>query len=269
MPSSFPLIRGLGLIVPFLGSKRKLLDVILPIIPPHRTYVEAFAGGASVFFSKPEAERNILNEKDVGLYRFYRNFSCRKLDRCKRIRNVCAFVPGAVRRVIDKASGDVCDQIAARRFSILSEVGAGIKKKQCKVEPIVTRRLEKKCPEYERRLRNAKITNLDYQDVIKRYDSPDTFIFADPPYPGTTPPTRRLGPGQVPPESVCNLARLVKGKMLITYNDHPQVRRACAGLWHLKVPSMHASKMLERRNPYTHELLIANYRFPGATKLQP
>ncbi len=37
-------------IVPWLGGKRRLAKQILPLFPDHSCYVEAFAGGAALFF---------------------------------------------------------------------------------------------------------------------------------------------------------------------------------------------------------------------------
>jgi len=52
------------------GSKTSIVDKILRIIPNHNTYVEAFAGGAAVFWKKPKANKNVINDK---IYRVVRN----------------------------------------------------------------------------------------------------------------------------------------------------------------------------------------------------
>jgi len=36
----------------YIGGKRAIANQIIEIIPEHTTYVEAFAGGAQVFFRK-------------------------------------------------------------------------------------------------------------------------------------------------------------------------------------------------------------------------
>lgn len=251
-------VKGLGLIMPFLGGKRQLLPEILPVLPKHKTYVEGFGGGAAVFFSKPEAKRSVLNDKDPGLYKFYRDFSCKKVEACKDIRNVCAFAMAAKKRVLRKGSGDVCDQIAARRFSIVASIPSGLKFRECKIHPIVTRKLDENCPKYAARLKRATVTHLDYKDVVKKYDAPDTLFFLDPPYPGTTPPTK-FRSEQAPPESVCELARRVKGKVLITYMDTPRTRAACAGLHMKRVVSKHAAAHVTKTSAKRHELLISNF----------
>ena len=39
-------------------------------------------------------------------------------------------------------------------------------------------------PEMSRRIRSWKIENMDFRDLIKKYDSADSFFYLDPPYPG-------------------------------------------------------------------------------------
>ena len=36
-------------IIPWIGGKRRLADVLLARFPPHKCYVEVFAGGAALF----------------------------------------------------------------------------------------------------------------------------------------------------------------------------------------------------------------------------
>ncbi len=60
-------------IIPWLGGKRRLVDRIIPFIPPHKCYVEPFAGGAAMFFMRPvPAEVEVLNDINGELVRLYR-----------------------------------------------------------------------------------------------------------------------------------------------------------------------------------------------------
>jgi len=253
--------RELSRIFPYLGSKRQLLSKILPIIPPHKIYHEGFLGGGAILLSKPETPgvKNIGNDLDKNLIGFYRNFSCAKVDDCKKIKNVCGFAKEARMRV-RKGSSNVCDQIAARRFSIVSDVHGGMKTEECKLRPIVTRQLEKRCPEFERRLRATKLTSLDFEKSARRADGPNTLHLFDPPYPGTTPPSEFEASG-ASPARVCALARKLKGKVIVTYNDDPSVRAACSGrgLYIKEIPSKHRSKHVTKGKAATKELLISNF----------
>lgn len=64
-------------IIPWIGGKRRLADRILPLFPPHECYVEAFAGGAALFFLRQQpAKCEVLNDANgdlVALYRVVQN----------------------------------------------------------------------------------------------------------------------------------------------------------------------------------------------------
>jgi len=261
-PSVFHLrsLDRLGLIMPYVGGKRQLLPQIMPHIPPHKKYVELFVGGGALFFTKPPARENVINDADPFLVKFYRDFTCKKLDKCKKITNVCAFATGAKNRVI-KGSADLCDQIAARRFTIVASIRGAVKKNECKTQPVITKTLIRHCPEFEARLNNAKIENMDFRAAFKKHDSPSTFTFADPPYPDTEQPYRpqKVDKMKVHPIDVCDLARKAKGKVLITYNEHPVVRASCKGLHIKSVPSKHRAAHVTRHSANRRELLIANF----------
>lgn len=42
--------------ISYYGGKQTMLKHILPLIPPHHIYTEAFCGGAAVLFAKRPAE---------------------------------------------------------------------------------------------------------------------------------------------------------------------------------------------------------------------
>jgi DNA adenine methylase len=46
------------------GNKFPLRDIIIPLITPHKRYVELFAGSAAIFYNKEKAEQSVLNDLD-------------------------------------------------------------------------------------------------------------------------------------------------------------------------------------------------------------
>lgn len=56
-----------------IGNKKELVPNILPLIPAHSTYIEPFFGTGAVFFAKPLAKKNLLNDIDKELYFFYKS----------------------------------------------------------------------------------------------------------------------------------------------------------------------------------------------------
>src|SRR5438270_9521145 len=56
----------------YIGGKNRLAKRLLEIFPEHTTYVEAFAGGAQVFFHKEPSKVEVLNDLDGEIVNFYR-----------------------------------------------------------------------------------------------------------------------------------------------------------------------------------------------------
>ncbi len=54
-----------------LGNKKKLIPKLLPLFPPHKIYIEPFFGAGGVFFNKPKAKYNIVNDLDSDVYNLF------------------------------------------------------------------------------------------------------------------------------------------------------------------------------------------------------
>ena len=58
--------------ISYIGGKNRLAKQIIKIFPEHTTYVEAFAGGAQVFFHEERSKVEVLNDLDGEIVNFYR-----------------------------------------------------------------------------------------------------------------------------------------------------------------------------------------------------
>ena len=59
-------------LISYYGGKQMLLKHILPLIPEHTLYTEAFCGGCAVLFAKPPAQCEVINDTNTELVTFYR-----------------------------------------------------------------------------------------------------------------------------------------------------------------------------------------------------
>jgi len=62
-------------IIPYYGGKFMLSNRLVPMLSPHKRYIEAFAGSLSMFFRKKKVkpeEFNILNDIDNNIVNLYR-----------------------------------------------------------------------------------------------------------------------------------------------------------------------------------------------------
>jgi len=111
---------------------------------------------------------------------------------------------------------------------------------------------------YQNKLNKTKITSNDYR-VTKKYDGKNTFYYVDPPY-------YKLIDYHMPPvhpKEVADAFKKVKGKVMISYNDCSEVRKAFPKKdgWrykYLTIPyTLQRTKNMARKP--TKELLIMNY----------
>ncbi len=59
--------------ISWFGGKHKMVKNLLPLIPPHREYIEPYFGAGSLFFAKQPADIETINDLDSGVVNF---FSC-------------------------------------------------------------------------------------------------------------------------------------------------------------------------------------------------
>jgi len=247
------------------GGKSRILKELKKRIPPHRIYVEPFAGGAPLFFSKEPAEINVLNDINRDLMDFYRKL------REHEGPLVCDMKPDRRRfeEIKNKPDKSVCDFLYINRNSW-----------SCNTETFSPTRLSSKgysdwinagikqvaenLDEIKRKLRKAELLNTDFREVLKKYDSPDTFFYLDPPYWG---PNKEQclyqGHCGVTPWEVAEAVKDLKGKVLISYDNHPDVREAFEKIgW--KIEEIEVPYSMEKtekggKKRRVKELLIRNY----------
>ena len=65
--------------ITYYGGKQTMCKLILPLIPPHNIYSEAFFGGGAVFFAKEPSKVEFINDVNGEIVNFYkmikRNFA--------------------------------------------------------------------------------------------------------------------------------------------------------------------------------------------------
>ncbi|WP_433893051.1 DNA adenine methylase [Streptomyces sp. CA-111067] len=75
--------------VPYFGSKARIADRIVSLLPAHDHYVEPFAGGLSVLLAKPASRMETVNDLDHELITFWRTLR----DRPDELIRACVLTP--------------------------------------------------------------------------------------------------------------------------------------------------------------------------------
>ncbi|BBL69683.1 hypothetical protein MoryE10_02890 [Methylogaea oryzae] len=89
-------------------------------------------------------------------------------------------------------------------------------------------RLEEDLSAAHLRLSRTYVEHLDWATCVAKYDRPHTLFYCDPPYWGTEGYGVDFGLEQY--NRLAELAKSIKGKMLISVNDIAEMRTAFAGL---------------------------------------
>ena len=117
-------------------------------------------------------------------------------------------------------------------------------------------RIEEELSMAHLRLSRTLIEHLDWHQCIERYDRPHTLFYCDPPYWGTEGYGVEFGLENY--DHMADLARRIKGKMIISVNDIPEMRQVFNGLNMQSVDISYNLKVTGKPSP-KKELVICNF----------
>lgn len=221
-------------LVPWIGGKRRLAKHILPMFPTHQCYVEPFAGAAALYFIKAAAEVEVLNDINGDLVSLYRVVK-HHLDEFVRQFRWALTSRQIYTWLTDTPPETLTDIQRAARFYYLQKLAFGGKVENRNFGTGTTSpprlnllRIEEELSAAHLRLARTYIEHLPWAECIRRYDRPHTLFYCDPPYWGTEGYGVDFGLEQY--DQLAELARTIQGKMIISVNDIPEMRRAFDGL---------------------------------------
>lgn len=183
-------------VISYYGGKQRMASNIVPLIPRHTGYVEPFCGGAAILFAKPWPNggsqsnyREVINDIDGRLINFYRQLRDNGPALIEKIQLTLYS-----REEYQLAKDLDCDdklEVARRyyvnvqqSFANIMHGGWGTGVFSTNHAAIWTNKLSR-LPQYLDRMAAVHIENDDALAVIKRWDSPQTCFYCDPPYPNT------------------------------------------------------------------------------------
>lgn len=173
-----------------LGNKTRIADKIYCHFPPHETYIEMFFGAGGMFFNKPRAKYNIVNDLDSEVFNLWQ---------------VVKFQPDALKKEMEllpwhqtvwdtykKTYLNESDNVLrAALFLMYSNFGYMGKPNTMRVGPnnntkkLITENIEATM----KVIQNVVFLNDDFRDVLGRISLPDDkkdkdkiFVYCDPPY---------------------------------------------------------------------------------------
>jgi len=247
------------------GGKHFLARKLVRLIPPHRIYVEPFAGGAALFFRKEASEVEVLGDTDpeiIFTYRFIRDASDDELEKLasqdwkaseRRFQELLAKKPGS----------DL-----ERAYRNLYLFRFGFRKATDLIHPSDFRHADEgrtadfslaRLKRTRERLRGVRLREQDAVKTVGEFDSPETFFYLDPPYPSEKDRPLWSGHETFNLDALFQTLKGVKGKFILSLGLAD--KDAVPNGFHLR--RVKTRRQLSKTQPAreAYELLISNFDF--------
>ena len=219
---------------PYPGGKTSYVDEIVRQFPEHRRYVEPFGGSAAVLLNKPTSYIEVFNDLNSDIVHFFETVRERKEDLQEWLRRTPfsrelheqwgrAFYQG-------KRPDDDLERAGRWYYLRYTQYGgkvdrfSGFKTSIKRNEARSLRGATAHLDEVVARLQNVILENQDYQEVVDRYDRPDTLFYFDPPYIETT--YNYYGTGEFDHEQLAEILTDLDGYWICSYGDLPPELKA-------------------------------------------
>jgi len=251
---------------PWQGGKSKMVNRLCRLLPQHICYVEVFAGAANLLFAKPPSKVEVLNDINSELTTLFKVVRHHPRE---FIRELELFLHSRTDYQDYRSQRGLTDiQKAARSWFIMKTCFGG---KGGTTHPAFgygttgkshlgrsSFGMVRKC---HRRLDGVYVENLDFEDCIRRYDRPHTFFYCDPPYLEASDYIADFGLSHH--QRLAAMLRKIKGKFLLSINDHKAIRGLYKGLNLRTITTRYTiSRDVAAKVRTRTELLISNYRLP-------
>ncbi len=278
--------------VSYIGGKSKIGKWIVPFYDTNmETYVETFGGMFWCFFNMDLKEYPNLNKV------VYNDFNPLNYNLFKCIQNPTELLkainyidcqkfgeeptPSIYKEQFIRFQTEIFNQgfivnsgdyeVAAKYVYILTQVFSGSKpetssfidlKGKYKSKYLTFRDKLSKPNWIEHFLKITEVENMDFSEVITKYDSPSTYIYLDPPYWKTENYYSNHDFDRQDHERLANVLQKVKGKFSLSYYDFELLRKWFPDniyRWETKEFVKAAAAKKGKKQSIGKELLIMNY----------
>ncbi|WP_300856888.1 DNA adenine methylase [uncultured Clostridium sp.] len=243
-----------------MGGKSKLRKEIISLIPKHKCYIELFFGAGWVYFGKEPSSVEVINDIDKELINLFKMIKYHSYE-IERLLEYEFSGRDIFEEYKDYNINHLTDIHRAIRFLYLinqSFAGKG-KTYGYGTTRVPSQKIFYKdmLKEIKERLSNTYVENLGFEKIIDKYDRDHSFFFCDPPYFETAGYDNEFR--EEDHIVLRDKLKKIKGKFLLTINDHPRVREWYKDFNIKEVEVNYSiSRKAEGRGKY-NELIITNY----------
>lgn len=241
-----------------MGGKSKLRSKIIELFPEHKCYVEVFFGAGWVYFGKDKSKCEVINDKDkelINLFKIIKHHN-EEFERLLQYeissRDIFLdYRTDSYDKLTDIQRAVRFMYIISQSFASKGDTYGYATSKGPSNKIFNTSNLK----EVRARLSNTFVENLDFEDLIKRYDREHTLFFCDPPYLETA--GYHCDFKKDDHYRLYEVLSGAKGKFILTINDHPHIRELYHSYDIEVVETMYS--VSKNSNKKVNELIIKNF----------
>lgn len=207
------------------GGKFYMVKPILKVLAdlPHQTYVEVFGGAGHLVFAKTPSPIDVYNDLNEGLYNFFKVLR----EQPDELHKALSLTPYSRQEFQNCGNWHlVTDPVEkARQFFVATQASYGVKGHRAGWSWVKTESnrgmaarvskwlfaIDTKLPQAVGRARQLQVENLDFAELITKYDTPNTLFYCDPPYLPKTRTAKKVYDHEMPYEEHVRLVEVLKG----------------------------------------------------------
>lgn len=261
----------------WVGGKKALREEIVLRFPIYyEKYIEVFGGAGWVLFHKPPGNDfevyNDFNSLLVNLYRCVRDKPDLLINSLRYVLNSREDFDRARQALAqNRRATDI--QRAAWFYQVIRQsYASGLKSFASQPHdiwgdfPLIE--------QASRRLKDVVIENQDFETLIRHYDRPVSFFYADPPYHATESYYQNIGEDGFTEKDHIRLRDTllsIEGKFLLSYNDDDFIRELynAPGIYIESTTRLNNIKQRYDPNCQFAEVFISNYDMGERARLLP
>lgn len=250
-------------LINWIGGKRLLRKTIEQLIPKNiGSYIEPFGGGGWVlFYKKKWANLEIYNDLDDRLYNLFNIVKYHPEALLKEYKYSLASRSLFKRSLVDAGITDV-QKASTFLYLITRSFGGkgthfGYSKKGETSGGKSQINLLKRIELIAKRLDTITIENLDFEELINKYDYENAFFYLDPPY-SKGAGYKTTSCKDFDHKRLFNLLKKTKGRWLLSYDASDEIKELYKDFVQIEVSRSNSLNNQSSSSLY-HELLIKNY----------
>lgn len=257
--------------ITYYGGKQQLSSKIISMMPPHKIYCEPFFGGGAVFFAKPKSYLEVINDKNDRLITFYRQ-AVENFEELHYLIENTLHSESEYLKAKDVYNGRTPTEDVQLAWSVWMITNGSFSGsmhggwKWCNGSSgshtgVFLRNKRNEFNEQLRcRLQDVQISCRDAIEVIKQRDTPETFFYLDPPYPGCAQGHYR-GYSHNDLFKLLTVLQGIKGKFILSIFWCQTLRYFVAvNKWHVEKLDMPLNVANLTKAKRKTEILITNYQ---------